>query len=912
MGISEHYEFLFQLPKLKNDLEQTDYLYESSSEVAGLTGGNWGILRAYNRPQHGLAPVPGRETSGEGAGCTTPTVKFDVTAAFARNILSGPLIYNARGDALNPGMNQIVDWNALMYVRTEDLDPVTHKLKSGAPREPLFLRAAAGDCIQVTLRNRLLPEGEHMNRGRTVPMIGRTPTLQDVKINTSHQVGLHAQLVSYDMSKADGVNVGLNPSVTVAPGKDTVFNWYAGTVHFDAYGKEIRTPVEFGAVNLSPADPMMQHPYGLVGGLIIEPQGSKWKEDVNSHASAVVTKADGTRFREFAAVIHDDLAALRLAASIQLQATVGPSGPQWAVNGTNQANNFQLTLGEGDIIAVQVKSGFHGFSFMDKAQALSAFKIIGGMQFVAQPAVGPTAFGTTGVTANNNSNGLVELAILQVKPFSEIPASVTSVKFECTIHKTNMAGSFVLQRPTQPTNSITMDGAIVNGAVAWVRNGTALPNHSTVQISPGMTVTFAVQSGTHGITFLGANPAAAKALAEQVFDFGTPGQPFQDQTASGNIGWGTNGVSTAGTVLATLKVKDPLPPGITSIPFQCTIHKTNMAGTFEIVPKPGQSSTFPPPYTYDVPNGWTRAVNYRTEPLSYRFPDDDWLQNITAKVPGGISRALTDELVQADPQTPVFAAGRGIPVRMRMFHPAGSNEQVISLHGHFWQEEPYSDNSARIGHNPLSQAFGARDTFGANASFDMVLNHAGGVFGVPGDYLFRTFIGNDFLFGMWGLMRVGEEHKDIVRVTRFEEVEPAGGGKRIIVTGINTVNTDTGEMAPQVDVFSGTGPGKTKLGTVQLNQQNGMWSAEFSVAALPSQITIISPLGGEVVSGSVTSTVTGKANRDRLFSPRAVESDPCVNAFRNLPQQDDAQPVRSPCDVPGQSPNPATEEKSHE
>ena len=616
-----------------------------------------------------------------------------------------------------------------------------------------------------------------MNRGRTVAMIGRDPTLQNVKINTSREVGLHAQLVSYDMSKADGVNVGLNPTNTVGPGQDTVFNWYAGLVRVHHDGKVERTPVEFGAINLSPADPMMQHTYGLVGGLIVEPEGSHWKEDSNSHASAMVWK-DDVEFREFATVVQDDLASLRLSASVALQAVIS-NGPKWAVDGNPQSNNFQITLNEGDAVAVQVHSGLHGFSFLDKNTALSAFNIVGGIPFVPQAGVGPNAFGTPGQAASPGPNGVVLLAILQVKPLSEIPASVTSVAFECTIHKTAMAGTFVIQRPSPP-----------------------------------------------------------------------------------------------------------------------------------IV-----SNTFPPPHTYAAPNGWTRALNYRTEPLSYRFANEDWLQNTPSQVPAGIDRGLTDELVQADPQTPVFAAARGVPVRMRMFHPGGSNEEVMTLHGHFWQEEPYTHGSKRIGHNPLSQSTGSRDAFGANASFDMVLNHAGGVFGVPGDYLFRTFIGNDFVFGMWGLLRVGDPDKDICRVTRYQQLEIVGGIDRIIIAGSNTVNTGTGEMAKQVDIFAGVDSGKTKLGTADVDPLTGVWVAEFTVTTVPDQITVVSPLGGMAVRGQISKAAVagqgGAKGIERLFGTRGIESDPDVNAFRNSPTQD-VQPSDKPPKTPGgQVENPEQNEQQH-
>src|SRR5258708_38660487 len=67
---------------------------------------------------------------------------------------------------------------------------------------------------------------------------------------------------------------------------------------------------------------MMQHNYGLVGALVIEPAGAKQPYDVdsNSRASATITKADGTKFREFVAVFHDDLAYLQFSYTYRLGA----------------------------------------------------------------------------------------------------------------------------------------------------------------------------------------------------------------------------------------------------------------------------------------------------------------------------------------------------------------------------------------------------------------------------------------------------------------------------------------------------------------------------------------------------------------------------------------------------------------
>jgi len=126
-------------------------------------------------------------------------------------------------------------------------------------------------------------------------------------------VGLHPQLVAYDPLGSSGYNVGFNPVQTAAaPGTgfgptETRYYWYAGKVDWDEGGRAVWTPIEFGTANLLPADPIHQHPKGLFGALVIEPEGSSWREDPNTRVSATVTSADGTSFREFVMIVQDDL-----------------------------------------------------------------------------------------------------------------------------------------------------------------------------------------------------------------------------------------------------------------------------------------------------------------------------------------------------------------------------------------------------------------------------------------------------------------------------------------------------------------------------------------------------------------------------------------------------------------------------
>lgn len=569
MGISEHYEFLFNLPLTKQP-KQSDYLYIPTSDTTGIQYGNWGLIRGYKDQQPNLIPLSdtqakafpgGKPIPPVGAPADTcpadtkvsPRVTFKVTAVFAVNALGSAagLVYNARGGVGTPGVNQITDPNALMYVLTDDLD-ASGKLKPGVPTEPLILRAPAGACITLELTNGL-PSGTTLNGGMpangTVGQGAAQAPLTNVTFQTPYDVGLHAQLLAYDVTTSDGFNIGSNTTANTAkPGAKVTYTWYAGKIDRDGAGKPVYTPVEFGSVGLAPGTPLMQDNYGLIGALVIEPVGSTFTTDSNSRASANIAKAGKNLFREAVVIVQDNL--------------------------------------------------------------------------------------------------------------------------------------------------------------------------QTVQ---------------------------------------------------------------------------------------------------------------------------EMAFNYRTEPISYRYLDPNFFENSPSLSTFGIARAQSNSLVNADPQTPVFVAEAGLPLRLRVLHPAGLNEQVFELHGHTWQEEPYSKGSlAIVDNNPMSQWTGSRDTFGANSSFDIVLKSAGGKNAVKGDYLFRTFIGQDFQNGMWGLLRVGDKGKDVVTVTSY--CAPSTG---FTIAGSNTVNPATGRMAATVTI---AGAGLPTIPPVAVNAMTGQWSfTSASVTTLPAEVTVTSPGGGKAV-----------------------------------------------------------------
>jgi hypothetical protein len=284
MGISEHYEFLLP-PLAKNNIgPEMDYLYRAGSATDDLWNGVWGLLRVSQRGRGyaNLLQLPNNQggnftvrNAGRFNGVCpkdAPVRTYEVTAILARDLLpDGTLVYNRR--PVNGG--PLHDPTAIMYVRNDRLD----FLKNGAPAEPLVLRANAGDCIELALYNALPDKMPDLDGFNTLPMI--VDQFNNNDIHPSAHVGLHAQLLAYDVTRSDGTNVGLNPVQTVAPGGAEKYQWYAGTLTLDA-DSLIATPVEFGVVNLTPADPLKQASKGAIGALVVEPAGATWPVDAGT------------------------------------------------------------------------------------------------------------------------------------------------------------------------------------------------------------------------------------------------------------------------------------------------------------------------------------------------------------------------------------------------------------------------------------------------------------------------------------------------------------------------------------------------------------------------------------------------------------------------------------------------------
>src|SRR5258708_14565736 len=172
------------------------------------------------------------------------------------------LVYNARGANLGKGQSAtdapLEDPFGLVYVTV----PKGKAYQPTTTVEPLVLRANAGDWIHVELVTEVRGREPVFTTPEPASRFGLTyaSPYNSIQIASSPNVGLHPQLVTYDIRSSDGANVGNNAPQTVPPCKppapcsSTDYWWYAGTIE---NGKA--TPVEFGAPNLLPPDPLI-HP----------------------------------------------------------------------------------------------------------------------------------------------------------------------------------------------------------------------------------------------------------------------------------------------------------------------------------------------------------------------------------------------------------------------------------------------------------------------------------------------------------------------------------------------------------------------------------------------------------------------------------------------------------------------------
>ena len=384
LGISEHFEFDIRVNPL--GASQTDYLYFGSS-IDQLWDGMWGVMRAFGRPRSGdeaektleralatipevTAPLPPGTESKTKQVCEVISekerLKFDISAVRVCQLVGDcerpdglgkiGIPYNKRLDVTDP--------NAIMFVRNNRLpgaaepeafgeelnEKVLERLKLdfefGRRRiEPLVLRAPAGSCMEVRVRNHLPAT---LSDGPTMPDSQASDNFMSMtadgfnynQFRMSSSIGLSAPLVAQFVRTADGTNVGINssgsnsvqgglmPPCNNIPGqidfqcKPRSIFWYAGDYQLqqkenapNGVGQQIPVPIEFGAIPLRSFGDVIKHSgHGAIGALVVGPKGStvcqsedlrEQRADKGTDLSATICKADGSRYRDFIMVLQD-------------------------------------------------------------------------------------------------------------------------------------------------------------------------------------------------------------------------------------------------------------------------------------------------------------------------------------------------------------------------------------------------------------------------------------------------------------------------------------------------------------------------------------------------------------------------------------------------------------------------------
>ena len=126
--------------------------------------------------------------------------------------------------------------------------------------------------------------------------------------------------------------------------------------------------------------------------------------------------------------------------------------------------------------------------------------------------------------------------------------------------------------------------------------------------------------------------------------------------------------------------------------------------------------------------GVVDAANYKSEPVALRIIPQaaGQPQNFNTI---DIADALSDTAFPAtsDPQTPIFHAPQGVPVRFRIVHPGGAAYVPMVVHGHAWKWRPFElgTESRVLGDNGPSLWLGCLDSTPPNSQFNLLIERRG-------------------------------------------------------------------------------------------------------------------------------------------------------------------------------------------
>ena len=846
-GLSEQFTFSARLTDYASRSHLNDRMYTIDSSQDGLWNGAWGVLRSMNlrdAANDQLIPLPNNPKptvlapeQGVDIGNSCPAKvairHYHVAAVLANQALTnalgvtippaapgsqlnpngGTLVYNPRATTISIeiwddekkayrtetyGSGPLHDPTAILFVRNEDLD-AKGMIKPGRPVEPLVLRAAAGECIQLVLHNRLprfrraMPdlEGYTSVSGVVIRDPG-TPSMpgpgssatsfNNNLIRPSNRVGLHPQMVHYDVQRSDGNNIGVNQIGTVRPGWSKVYHWYAGVVETSPSAeacpdyKKKDVEEKYALLNnfanrsldlsLRPLSELMtESAFREVVLTILEPQHLDKQQEV-------VVSPDAVRIAdELAGIVKNPKPIPGALPLICLE-----SIPEEKLGATASGDN-----------ALDEAPPLESSTFYDPWKNLEN-RLTCAERLKA-------SFLESGSLRKTYPNTAEALAERIAKSFAfEVEGIETGSSWKDAYNWREFAGRNKDGTPTMLSSETTRLVELSKSSFEPAK-----------QACRYVGVEFGGTNLTPPDRIKQGQKAAIGALI--VEPKGAHWREFTDDDAIDrqNPGPGQlNTRRTRATATVTYPVVEPNSPR--SFREVAMVHQkglnlryNNGGAVANLAAEKEQASESPlRTAPEDAHDSGHMAINYGTEPMWFRFglpPDASFgkegfggaasawqaFSNTCCdnRTPATGGTVISAQQNVGEPYVPIVTAPAGSELRIRTLMPTGTGRAtMVELHGHNWLRDPYLAEvldpgsfpkghrpaewkvpALCIGQNPLAIGMGGQESVTPMGHFDMVFPHAGGGQSgvrkpVVGDYLWRDHAGFGITNGLWALVRV--------------------------------------------------------------------------------------------------------------------------------------------------------------
>lgn len=862
-GLSEQFTFTARITDHATRNHETDRLYAMDSSQDGLWTGVWGVIRSLNQRQptvDRLQPLPSNRIPSvlgpfecpSGA----PVRLYDVTAVLANdalknslgvNIPNGPagtsldpmggtLVYNPRRTAIQIqvhdeetgalvrterfGSGPLHDPTAILFVRSEDLDG-NGQVMPGRPVEPLVLRAAAGECVRITLRNRLprsasgMPDldGYSMLTAmlpRSMGAPGNSMTsFNNNLIRPSNRIGLHPQLVHYDVQSYDGNNVGVNRRSTVAPGRSMIFQWYAGVFETIASAESCPTlpaaeqQKAFDLLNAMGGQPWQRplnevldaEAFAQIAQAVLDPQAEEGSEPSDRIAGAV---------KELVAIAGDsgcletpesgatpqfvDQPRFALAANTATTRTAVPPARRFAALDPRRISAVEATPATRELLADAVRTA----EFADEAPLAPETAAHVRTRILAQrnrcgssPALRDRFEGIVRSLAPNDAPRVAQQ--LTAAFIDDVPAIDDAADRQAAFRW--LADARILPLSVDTTRLVGLRPASeINAACRMVAvefGGTNLTPPDRIKQG---------QKAAVGALVIEPEGARWREFSDDdAIDRQDPGPAQANRRRTRATADVAYPVVDAAGVKTTALMRDLVVVHQKGLNFRYAKGDAVANLAAERTSAHDLPDSIAPEDAHDAGH---MAINYGSEPMWFRFglpPDAPFgkdgfagirtaWQGFSNTCCGNGGTATSADANVGEPYVPILRAYAGYEARMRLLMPTGvGRATVFNLHGHAWPRDPHlaervdSESfpagsrpadwgvpSKCIGSNPQAKFLGGQESLTPMAHFDVVLaagkpyrtGGAGGRHATRGDFVWRDMGGFGITNGLWGVLRV--------------------------------------------------------------------------------------------------------------------------------------------------------------